>query len=46
MALGAYITLFASRRVLAAFRKLIVAHQADETIVADDVARIYHDLAG
>ena len=46
MALGAYITLFASRRQLAAFRKLIVAHEADETIVADDdfMAKIYRDL--
>jgi hypothetical protein len=44
--LGAYITLFASRRLLASFRKLIVAHQVDATIVADldFMARVYRDL--
>ena len=35
MALGAFLTLFASRRLLAEFRRLIVAHEADDTVVAD-----------
>ena len=34
-ALGAFLTLFASRRLLASFRQLIVAHEADATVVAD-----------
>jgi hypothetical protein len=34
-ALGAFLTLFASRRLLAMFRKLIVSHEADASVVAD-----------
>ena len=34
MALGAFLTLFASRRLLAEFRRLIVAHEADDSVVA------------
>ena len=36
MALGAFVTLFASRRLLTEFRKLIVAHEADNTIIAGE----------
>ena len=36
MALGAFVTLFASRRLLTEFRKLIVAHEADNTVIASE----------
>ena len=35
MALGAFLSLFASRRLLAEFRRPIVAHETDDTVVAD-----------
>ena len=35
MALGAFLTLFDSRRLLTEFRRLIVAHEADDTVIVD-----------
>ena len=35
MTLGAFLTLFASRRLLAEFRRPIVAHERDDTVIAD-----------
>lgn len=34
--LGGFLTLFASRRMLAQFRQLIVAHENDNSVVAGD----------
>ena len=47
MALGAFLTLHASRRLLASFRKLVVAHDADETVVAgaDFMAKVDRSIA-
>jgi len=47
LALGAFLTLHASRRLLATFRQLVVAHESDQTIVAGSefMARVNRDIA-